>query len=326
MFDLYKLISIILLFIPIKAFGYDYSTPNNGNLTIDVINPFFPNNVTTYSDYTILKQKGFSYKFNRIYRFNETPETVELASRTINSDITWIDNETYVILTGNSESYPHGILGDIIESNGFHIYRKDRLLVKYQLPKDRVFETLRPLIADLIPEHDGVEIILTSSDKRSGSRVDAFSLKGELLTSSKPIGQGFRWLHIIGVMSLGKSNTPYLSVVKTPHIGGVLELLYWNGNELTIEASLDNISTHKIGSDNLNMALQLSSLEPHKSLIIVPTMDFKTILFISLVNKRLKIVKRIELPGILSTNLFFELSETPSIWLGLTNGKIVNIN
>lgn len=331
MFYIYEkklsLLIILLIFstAPFTLVADDYSTPKNGNLTTKTNKRYAPNQVISYEDYSILDKHNISFKYNRIYRLSDDPKTVNIKSRTINSDIVWIDDDTYVILTGNSESYPHGILGDNIESTGFQIYRNHKLIVEYKLPKERVFETLRPLIADIITDHSGVEIILTSSDINNGSRVDIFSLNGELLTSSEPIGRGFRWLHILGVMTLNKSKKPYLSIVKTPHIGGVLELLSWNGKKLITDTSLKNVSTHKIGSDNLNMALLLSHKDNKDSLIIVPAMDYRTLLFIIFKESGLEVIKKVELPGILSTNLFFDHSEKPSIWLGLTNGKIVQV-
>lgn len=316
---------LFCLLIPLNIFGDDYSTPLDGNLTIKLENPFIPDNITTYSDYTILDEHNISFKYSRIYRHIDRPDSIELHDKTINSDVVWVDDETYIILTGNSNSYPHNILGDSIESTGFKVYRNDKLYLEYNLPIGRVFETLRPLVADIILDNTGVEIILTSSDINNGSRVDVFSLSGELLSSSEPIGRGFRWLHVLGVMTQGEFNKPYLSIVKTPHIGGILELLSWNGKELSVEASAYNLSTHKIGSDNLNMALQLSFKDNMNSLIIVPSRDFRTILIITYRDKRLEVLRRIPLPGILSTNLFFDNNENPSIWFALTNGKIVQL-
>lgn len=316
---------LIILLLPLKLFGYDYSTPLDGNLTVELDKTFYPQKLKSYSDHSILDELGITFKNSRIYRQSVNIKEIDSDSRTLNTDVVWIDEKTYVILTGNTDRYPHNILGDKIESTGFHIYRDDKLILDYKLPEKRVFETLRPLVADIIPENSGVEIILTSSDINEGSRVDIFSIQGKHITSSKPIGRGFRWLHILGVMSLGNSNKPYLSLVKTPHIGGVLELLSWNGKELEVKASVNNVSTHKIGSDNLNMALQLSFKSNKQSQIIIPSMDFRTLLVFNYRDNRFKVIRRIKLPSVLNSNLFYDQTDGPSIWFSLTDGQIIQL-
>jgi hypothetical protein len=300
------------------------STPRDGNLYIEAFD-FSGNRTEVYSDHKVLEKRELLFGNNRIYASDREQKIDVYKNQTPGSDIVWIDEVTSVVLTGSTSDYPHGILGDRIESTGFAVYRDNNLISKYELPKGRVYETLRATVAELILENEGQEIILTSSDHFNGSRVDVYSLSGELLGVSDSIGRGFRWLHVLGVAEFSDTDEKYLAIVKTPHIGGRLELLHWNGQALETVSAFNNVSTHRIGSANLNMAMLLNMDNSAGAEILIPTMDFRTLLVIKYVGGRLKEVDRFELPGVLSTNIFYDKGYHAYLWLGLNNGKIVRI-
>jgi hypothetical protein len=303
----------------------DLSTPQNGNLYAETERPFHPEGMTVYRASSWVNP-NIELVGGRLVQRNMNKDIPRVRNRTVNTDIIRIDDSKYIVLTGETDSYAHGILGDRKESTGFAIYQGEDLLVEYELPDGRVFETLRPLIEDVVPENPGVEIILTSSGDNLGSRIEVYSLEGNFLGSSQSIGKAFRWLHVIGAASFGDPDKKYIAQVKTPHIGGILELLYWNGEFLEVEASYRNVSTHQIGSDNLNMALILGTEGSSDVELYVPSSDFRSLLVIGYSNGLLIERRKFSLPQRLTTNILFENSTPPSLWMGTAGGSIIRIH
>jgi len=319
------LISMALLF-PSWAFPIDPSTPADGNLYIRLSDPFIPGAAEVFDDDAVLRDRNIQRSNNRLYRGPKKDADFFMEDRTAGTDVSWIDAETLVVLTGNSSRYGHGILGDNIEATGFRVYRNKKLSAEYELPRDRVFETLRPLVADIVPENPGVEIILTSSSQSEGSRIDVYSQNGKFIGNSRPIGRGFRWLHILAAAPLSGGPEFSLVVVRTPHIGGILEIYTWIGRQLVKAASYPDVSTHQIGSDNLNMALVMDMDSAPGAEFLIPTSDFRSLAVLKYENGELQEVRRFDLPDRISTNFFFDSLGSPSVWVGLSNGMVVKLS
>ncbi|MBU2191203.1 MAG: hypothetical protein KJ796_07280, partial [Alphaproteobacteria bacterium] len=65
-----------------------------------------------------------------------------------------------------------------------------------------------------------------------------------------------RWLSIAAIADFCGDGTMQLAVVKTPHIGGVLEILAMRGGELvSLYPKQTGYSTHFIGSRDVSLAL-----------------------------------------------------------------------
>ncbi|MBT3275808.1 MAG: hypothetical protein HN368_21845 [Spirochaetales bacterium] len=316
---------ILLLFSSTLIFSIDPSTPDDGNLYREISGSFLPNNIVIYDNDSILNESGIVIENDRLFRSDKKDIDYAIKNRALGSDISWINDETFVVLTGNSDRYSHGILGDNVEATGFEVYDNSSQISNFEVPSNRVFETLRPLIADVIPENPGVEIILTSSNHLEGSRIEIYSQEGEFLGNSDSIGRGFRWLHVIAAAPFSSNSKQYIAIVRTPHINGILELYFWNGNHLVKEASTGNVSTHQIGSDNLNMALVSNFDSTPGPEFLIPSFDFRSLVIIKYTFGELSEVKRFDLPGRIATNIFFDNIQSNSIWVGLANGKIVRL-
>ena len=183
----------------------DPSTPSDGNLYVENMMLY---RFTSLEIYSIddLKKYHLVIDNNRIFQQVDKLESiVKYTKKTNKSDIVYKNNIT-VVLTGNSNIYNHGILGDNVESDGFEVYIDDLLYSEYRLGNKDVFETLRPTLVDYISEKAGLEIILTISNSLTGSRIGVFNQSGALLGESEPIGKGFRWLHILGVSTIKSYN------------------------------------------------------------------------------------------------------------------------
>jgi hypothetical protein len=315
--------SVIVIFVSSFAFSMDPSTPIDGNLYIETTGSFLPKEIIVYSDDSILHKRNILKVDGRLFSGKRADTGINIGNRTSSSDISWIDSDTFAVLTGNSDRYSHGILGDRIEATGFAVYQSGSLTADFELPYSMVFETLRALIADVIPENPGAEVVLTSSNRVDGSRIEIYSQEGNFLGNSEAIGLGFRWLHIIAVASFPGDPKPYIAIVKTPHINGVLELYQWNSTKLVKRASLRNVSTHQIGSDNLNMALVINMDRLPGPEFLIPSYDFRSLVVIKYSNNVLYEMKRFDLPGRISTNLYLDNTDSNSVWVGLENGKII---
>lgn len=153
--------------------------------------------------------------------------------------------------------YDHGILGDAVEAGalvGIDGSGKRHELV---LPERYVFEDITPRLADL--DGDGAsEIIAIRTDLGAGAAVAVYGLiDGELVerAATAPIGLTHRWLSIAAIADFSSEPGLEIAIVKTPHIGGRLELLSLQGPGLVaLGAALTGVSTHFIGSRDLSLA------------------------------------------------------------------------
>lgn len=316
---------IILIFLlsPFVLFSEDLSSPSNGNLYNQDGVGFSPSEVITYRKKSDLNSIGLTLIENRIYPTSYSKKNKTTKDKTTGSDITTSVNGITVVLTGNSSWYPHGILGDKNESTGFKVFEDGNIIGEFQLDNGRVFETLRATIADIVPENSGDEILLTVSDKDSGARIEIYSLQGKFIGGSEPIGQGFRWLHILGVAPL-VTDTNSVVVVETPHINGIVKYYGWDGRQLKEQVSLEGFSSHRIGSTNLNMAL-ISDLDGKKGPeLLLPSSDFKSLNIIKVIEGSAEVIKTFDLPSRLLTNIYFNQIEN-SIWIGCSKSYYLNI-
>lgn len=168
-----------------------------------------------------------------------------------------------VALYANStdQRYVHGIMGDRFEGATLLVLEvKDSqigVLARIDLPGDDVYEGIAPFWADL----DGDEIedlVTTVSNGTSGAKLRAYLWDGRQIkqeVDSLAIGQGNRWRHQLTAAPLGPNGEIEIADVLTPHIGGTLEFFRLDGASLTLSASFPNVTTHVIGSRNLDQTV-----------------------------------------------------------------------
>jgi len=95
--------------------------------------------------------------------------------------------------------------------------------------------------------------------------------------------------------------------------------------KLVESASFSYVSTHQIGSNNLNMAVSSNFDGREGPELLIPSSDFRSLLVIKYHGDQVEIINEFVLPGRLSTNIYLENTIIPSIWVGTDNGLIVNI-
>lgn len=179
-----------------------------------------------------------------------------------------------LLLTGPTDRYNHGVLGDQIEAAGFALVEVDpevRVSTEVQLPEPLVIEGLLPLWTDL--NGDGRrEIIVTVSDRDQGARLVVYNENGRQVAASDPIGQGNRWRSQTAVAPFGPGGELELADVRTPHLSGTVEFFKLEGEQLVRVAALPGYTTHTIGSRNLDMGIAADVDANGRPELLLPTL------------------------------------------------------
>ena len=153
--------------------------------------------------------------------------------------------------------YGHGVLGDSIEAGSLAAVDEAARRHTLVLPETQVFEDITPRLADL--DGDGRnEVVTVRSTHSAGAAVAVYGIVGSRLAelaSTPPIGRPNRWLSIAGIADFVGDGTLQVAVVRTPHIGGVLQILAMRGGKLvSLYPEQAGYSTHFIGSRDVSLA------------------------------------------------------------------------
>lgn len=176
------------------------------------------------------------------------------------------------ILTGPTDRYPHGVLGDQIEASAItlvSIYPTPKVLRVINIPSPWVIEGIAPIWSDL--NGDGQrELIVTLSSETNGGKIVVFNEAGIQIAEGPGIGRGLRWRNQMAVAPYGPEKELELSAVLTPHIGGTVEFYQLKGNRLEIVASVPGFTSHVIRSRNLDLNISGQFLGTDQSTLLVP--------------------------------------------------------
>lgn len=167
------------------------------------------------------------------------------------------ENERLLLYNLPTGRYGHSVLGDAVEAGGVVLVATRgglRTVAQIEFSSPLVGEGIMPLWEDW--DGDGRrDIIVTLSDDAHGARVAAFAEDGALLGLGEAFSQGFRWRHQLAFAPFASDGIEELVVVRTPHIGGIVEFYRRRGAEMERVAQLDGYTSHVIGTRNLDMAL-----------------------------------------------------------------------
>ncbi len=159
-------------------------------------------------------------------------------------------------LTGPTERYGHGILGDRIEASGVGVERADGKFLYFNLDDDSVFEDRRARLYDF--DGDGAdEIIVVRTFLESGAALAVLEAEGEslkLAATAEPIGLSNRWLNPAGAGDFDGDGRTEVAYVETPHIGGTLKLYEYDNGRLSADGAARGFSNHAIGSREQDQA------------------------------------------------------------------------
>ena len=153
--------------------------------------------------------------------------------------------------------YDHGVLGDAIEGGSLVVQDDAGRRHELVLPESFVFEDITPRIADLDGDGEN-EVITIRTDVKSGSAVAVYGIEnGKLVerASTMPLGTPHRWLSIAGIGDFLGDGRREIAIVKTPHIGGVLEVLALRSDRLvSLHQPRSGYSSHFIGARFVSLA------------------------------------------------------------------------
>jgi hypothetical protein len=210
-----------------------------------------------------------------------------------------------MFLSRPTTQYPHGVLGDTIEAQGITwLDTRSRPITSKEIliPEGDVIEGIAPIWVDM--DGDGSrEIVVTQSNPQEGARIVIYREDGSVFAESRSIGQGFRWTHLIAVGQFVEGGSLEVATVRTPHIGGVVEIYSLIGNQLVIQAELDGYSSHQIGSRNLDGAVAMDLDADGQYEVIVPDQEQTSVAAIQLADGRLQAAWAQSLQGKISTNI-----------------------
>ena len=166
-----------------------------------------------------------------------------------------------VYANASDQRYGHGVLGDQVEAATLLVLElresQIRILTRIDLPGEDVYEGIAPFWADV--DGDGVEdLVTTVSNGSLGARLRAYLWDGAGVrqeVDGPAVGRGKRWRHQLTAGPFGPAGEIEVVDVKTPHIGGVMEFFRFTGDSLQLAAALPSVTTHAIGSRNLDQTV-----------------------------------------------------------------------
>jgi hypothetical protein len=210
-----------------------------------------------------------------------------------------------LFLSAPTEGYPHGVLGDSLEATTIILVdtQVDPYVIReIQIDPGDVIEGIAPIWVDLVGDGER-EIIVTQSNLGAGARIVVYRENGSLFASGEPIGQGFRWRHQLAVGQFIDGGSQEIAVIRTPHIGGVIEIYALEEDQLEIMTTLNGYSSHTIGSRNLDSALAGDFNGDGRIEIVTPDQSQTTLAGIQTTSDALQVLWEAPIGGKLTTNL-----------------------
>jgi hypothetical protein len=219
------------------------------------------------------------------------------------------------VLAGPDGSrYDHGVLGDAIEATRVLWLERHGLdvLRALSLPAPHVFEdiSLRPVMLPGESRGRGLLTVRAGPDGGQLALVTADPARPRglsLAALGDTVGGYHRWL-------APTTDGRHLAAVHTPHIGGVLHVYRPEGERLTRRRLHADVSTHRIGTREVDLAAWLQGL------LILPSQDGRLLRLLDPTADWSEL-KAVALPG--RAVLTAAVPEAPGLAVLLDGGQVV---
>ena len=225
------------------------------------------------------------------------------------------DGGHIAVLAGPDGSrYDHGVLGDAIEATRMLWLERHGLdpLRELSLPAPHVFEDIAPRPVLLPGAQPGRGLLTVRSGPDGGQlalvTADPARPQGlRLAALGDTVGGYHRWL-------APTTDGRHLAAVHTPHIGGVLHVYQPDGERLTRRRLHADVSTHRIGTREIDLAAWLQGL------LILPSQDGRQLRLLNPAADWTEL-KAVTLPG--RAILTAAVPDAPALAVLLEGGQVV---
>ncbi len=225
------------------------------------------------------------------------------------------DGGHIAVLAGPDGSrYDHGVLGDAIEATRVLWLERHGLdvLRELSLPAPHVFEDIAPRPVVLPGAQLGRGLLTVRSGPDGGQlallTADPAQPRGlRLAALGDTVGGFHRWL-------APTTDGRHMAAVHTPHIGGVLHVYQPDGERLTRRRLRADVSTHRIGTREVDLAAWLQGL------LILPSQDGRQLRLLNPAANWTEL-KAVALPG--RAILTAAVPDSPALAVLLEGGQVV---
>lgn len=231
-------------------------------------------------------------------------------------------------LTGSTQRYRHGILGDETEASGLAVIDRKGKRYDLKLDKNSVFEDRKVRIADL--DKDGKEeLIVVRSYLKSGAALAVYGIRNGklmLIAETPSIGISNRWLNPAVIADIDNDGKLEIAYVETPHIGGILHVLNLNNDKLVYKYKSFQTSNHGIGSRVQELASAVDWDADGVPDIVIPNANRSVMKVFSYANRKPKELASIDLGGAILTAMVaadLDKDNKPEIYFALRDGRFL---
>lgn len=155
--------------------------------------------------------------------------------------------------------YRHAVLGDAVEWSGLRLSVPDQVYVGWeleiQLPKDHVFEDLKPRLVDLNLDGRSDAVMVVETDMALGAALALYGASGKI-AETPHIGRKNRWLAPVGAADLDGDGHVEIAYIDRPHLAKTLRIWRFEVGKLSQVASATGLTNHRIGEDFITSGLR----------------------------------------------------------------------
>ena len=224
--------------------------------------------------------------------------------------------------------YDHGILGDSIEGGALVVVDDAGRRHEVTLDAGHVFEDLTPRIADI--DGDGRNDVVTiRSGLDAGAAIAVYAVPDSALVEIAgipEIGLTHRWLNVAGMADFTGDGRLDIALVKTPHIGGRLEIWSFADGALHQVAAANGFSNHAIGSTELGLSAVADVNGDGVADLALPDNSRSALRIVSAAGGELREIAGVGLPGQVATAIGALAAGEDVVFLaGLQDGRLVQV-